>query len=218
MSQKTLHLKRLIFPILVLLWLFYLPLAFVVYTPYSYPLYCHWNIRCTYLDAPTLEQAPLELTEFFRHQRSTLTPPWSIKETQHMLEVRGMYDKALILFSAITLIFSVDVWRSKHLANYYAYTKTSLRIALGLAALIVVIAPFFGTFWMQVFHPLLFNNELWRTDQNDLSWFLMPKQYFLWVILFLFGMTLLLHLLAMRILGSLKPQEPQNLLEMRKYP
>ncbi|MEZ5480091.1 MAG: hypothetical protein R3E95_22200 [Thiolinea sp.] len=37
------------FPPLLLFWLFCLPLAFVIYTPYAYQGNCLWNERCAHL-------------------------------------------------------------------------------------------------------------------------------------------------------------------------
>ncbi|WP_020394946.1 DUF1461 domain-containing protein [Thiolinea disciformis] len=194
------RIKRAFFPVLMLLWLFYLPLALVVYTPYSYWIYCHWNIRCTYLDAATLDKTPRELSAFFRHQRPSLNPPWSAKETQHMLEVRSMYDWALLAFGLISVIFALDLATSRRLRDYHVYAKFSLRWLLGLALLMILIVPVFGVFWMKVFHPLLFANDLWRTDQTDISWYLMPKHYFLSVIFVLFSLSLLFNALLLRLL------------------
>lgn len=193
--------KTIFFPLLLLLWLFFIPLALVIYTPWTYQINCHWNPRCEQLGLAKTTTSSGELASFFRHELSTLpNPPWSEKETQHLTEVRGMYDQALYLFILITLVFLIDLAVNKRLSLYQGYAKNSRNIMLGLLVLMLVISPFFRFFWMNIFHPLVFSNELWRTDPQDISWYLMPSQYFLWVIVFLLSTTLVINQLLVWLL------------------
>lgn len=189
-------LKTLIFSFLLLLWLFFIPLASVVYTPWTYATNCQWNLRCEQLGSTKTDIASHELASFFRHQLHTLpSPPWSEKEIRHLTEVRGMYDQAFWLFILISIVFVLDFVfsrRSSRLQRYQTYAVISRNLMLGLLILMLVISPFFRFFWMEVFHPLVFSNQLWRTDPLDISWYLMPSHYFLWVIIFLLATTLLL--------------------------
>lgn len=199
--QFLIRFKAFAFPILFLLWLFFIPLAAVIYTPWSYQVNCHWNPRCEQLGSANTISRSEELASFFRHQSSTLaSPPWSDKEVKHLTEVRGMYDHAFWLFMLLTGIFLLDLWLSKRLSRYQHYAVISRNILLALLVLMLAISPFFRFFWMQVFHPLVFSNELWRTDPQDISWYLMPSQYFLWVIVFLLASTLLLNQLLVYLL------------------
>lgn len=193
--------KTIFLPILLLLWLFFIPLAAVIYTPWSYQVNCHWNPRCEEFGIAKIESSSLELARFFRHSLATLpSPPWSEKEVQHLTEVRGMYDTAFWLFILITAIFAFDLLRSKQTPHYQPYALYSRNLMLGLFLLMLVISPFFRFFWMEVFHPLVFRNELWRTDRQDISWYLMPSHYFLWVIVFLLASTLVLNQLLVVLL------------------
>lgn len=193
--------KTIFFPLLLLLWLFFIPLALVIYTPWTYQINCHWNPRCEQLGLAKTTTSSGELASFFRHELSTLpNPPWSEKETQHLTEVRGMYDQALYLFILITLVFVIDLAVNKRLSLYQGYATNSRNIMLGLLVLMLVISPFFRFFWMNIFHPLVFSNELWRTDPQDISWYLMPSQYFLWVIVFLLSTTLVINQLLVWLL------------------
>lgn len=187
-------LKIIIFSLLLLLWLFFIPLAAVIYTPWTYQVNCQWNPRCEQLGAAKLETSMNELASLFRHELTTLPrPPWSEKETQHLTEVRGMYDRAFWLFILITILFILDFIIHKQVQRFKTYAKFSRNLMLGLLILMLAISPFFRFFWLNVFHPLVFSNELWRTDPQDISWYLMPSNYFLWVIVFLFVTTLLLN-------------------------
>ena len=203
-SPKTIELSAFsanILPVLLLLWLFFIPLAALIYTSWSYPLNCHWNPRCEQLGTPKVELSSHELARFFRHQLTMLpTPAWSEKELQHLTEVRGIYDQVFWLFMVITALFILDLFISKQVLRYRRYALHSRNLMLGLLVLMLAISPFFRFFWMEVFHPLVFSNELWRTDPKDISWYLMPGNYFLRVILFLLASTLLLNQLLIFLL------------------
>lgn len=188
------RIKIFIFPVFLLLWLFFIPLATVIYTPWTYQVNCYWNLRCEQLGLSEVDNSSLELASFFRHQLAALpSPPWSSKEIQHLTEVRGMYDQIFWLFIIITAIFALDLLLNKRPQAYQSYAKMSRHIMLGLLLAMLLISPFFKFFWMEIFHPFVFNNQLWLTNQLDISWYLMPRNYFLWVIFFLFSSTLLLN-------------------------
>lgn len=189
--------KRVLFPLMLLFWLCCLPLAFSIYTPYPYQTNCHWNARCDRLGEERIQQSIDELTGFFLHQRDHLPAPWTNKEHQHLREVRGMYDWIYAVFAGITLLFMIDLWLSPNAAQrYHRYARHSLFISTGLLLTALLITPFFNVFWMQVFHPLLFDNELWRTNPKDISWYLMPKAFFMRLIIFICVTTLILNLLT----------------------
>lgn len=187
-------------PLLVLYLLVCLPLALTVYTPYAYQLYCPINPRCALLSESFAQQSMLQLADFFQHQIPRLLPPWSHKEHLHMLEVRDMYDVAAGLFVLVLLWIGYDSQQPNAIARYHQYVRHSLWLSLGLLLVCLLIMPFFQYFWMQIFHPLLFNNELWRTDRADISWYLMPREFFMGVIGFIVVSSLLLHLLLLAVL------------------
>lgn len=190
------RIKATLFPLLLLFWLFCLPLAFSIYTPFSYQSNCLWNERCERMGATKTKNSIGEITRFFRHQQDNLPPPWTIKEFQHLLEVRGIYNWVFSLFMAITLLFIIDGLVSKNARKqYHHFAKHSLFISMALLLASLLLIPFFKDFWMNVFHPLLFDNELWRTNPRDISWYLMPKTFFLRLIIFISLTTLLLNVL-----------------------
>lgn len=186
-------LKTNIFPFFLLLWLFFISLAVVIYTPWTYQFNCHWNPRCEQLGLTKIDASSSELAGFFRHDLILPRPPWSEKEVLHLTEVRGMYDQALCLFLLITAIFVIDLVLNKRAQRYQTYAVISRNLMLVLLVLMLAISPFFRFFWIEIFHPLVFSNNLWRTDPQDISWYLMPSYYFLWVIIFLLATTLLLN-------------------------
>lgn len=190
------HIKSLLFPLLLLFWLCCLPLAFAVYSPALYQANCHWNDRCERLGEQGLPQRIAELNRFFLHQQETLPKPWTEKENLHLAEVRVMYDVVFLLFVLLTVVFMADYFLQRGARRYYAgYARNALFISLSLLLLTLLIAPFFNSFWIKVFHPLLFDNELWRTNSRDVSWYLMPKAFFLRVMVFIGVCTVALNLL-----------------------
>ena len=205
-SVKSLssRIKTGLMPLLLLYVLVCLPLALTVYTPYAYQLYCPINPRCDLLSASFAQQSMLQLTDFFQHQTPRLFPPWSHKEHLHMLEVRGMYDLAAGVFVVVLLWIGYDIRQPNSRQRYQQYVRYSLWLSLGLLLLCLLIMPFFQYFWMHIFHPLLFNNELWRTDRADISWYLMPREFFMGVIGFIVVSSLLLHLLLLAGLRGLQ--------------
>ena len=145
-----------------------------------------------------------EITAFFRHQSDQLQRPWTQKEQKHLAEVRGIYDGVFLLFAFVTLIMAADLLRNRQPERYHRHAFTSLNILIGLLLSMLAISPFFDFFWMELFHPLVFSNELWRTDPQDVSWYLMPKSFFLRVIIFILSTTILLNLLLLWLLPTPK--------------
>ncbi len=194
MKNAATRIKRLFLPLLLLFWLFCLPLAFSVYTPYLYQANCYWNERCVQLGEGQTERRISELNRFFLHINAELPQPWTQKENIHMSEVRAMYDVVFGAFFLLTLFFILDFCFSPQAGTrYQRYIRNSLLISIGLLACALLMIPFFPLFWMSVFHPLLFDNDLWRTNRSDVSWYLMPKAFFLRIIIFISMVTLLLN-------------------------
>lgn len=147
----------------------YLPLAWMIYAPHWYQINCNFHERCQRLGQPHAERAIDELTQYFRHQ-GVLVTRWTAKEKQHLAEVRRLYD-ALLLFGFLAVLTLALVAERNRLGSY-----ALLNIVLLLALLAVV--PFFKTFWRDIFHPLLFDNQLWKNTQHDVSYYIMPRLLF----------------------------------------
>ena len=189
--------KHLLFPLLLLFWLFCLPLAFAIYTPVLYQANCQWNVRCEQLGEVAVQQRIEELNRFFVHQHTSLPGPWTDKENRHLQEVRAIYDGVFVLFALLSVLFIADYFLNCDGRRAYAgYARNALFISLGLLAAALLIAPFFNSFWIKIFHPLVFDNDLWRTNSADISWYLMPKAFFLRVMVFICVLTVLLNVLV----------------------
>jgi uncharacterized membrane protein len=147
----------------------YPPLAVLIYTTPAYEFNCQWHDRCEQLEIMPFDQAVTNLAAFMRHE-DTLQGGWSDKEQAHLAEVRTIFDGLLVAFLvALALVIALGrrpILRRASLAN----------LAVVLATLAVL--PFFKYFWAEIFHPLLFDNDLWRNNRGDVSWYLMPRVYF----------------------------------------
>lgn len=148
----------------------YLPLAGMIYLPYWYETNCDWHPRCERLGQERSEQAIAELTQFFAH-RGELKRPWSDKEQQHLAEVRQIYDRMLIALGLLSLLL-IGCLHHPRLLRKAAGINVLIFLALS------AILPFFTPFWKQIFHPLLFDNQLWINTRADQSWYIMPRLFF----------------------------------------
>lgn len=167
-----------IFAGVVLFWVCVYPLLAVqIYTPWWYQASCVWHERCEQLGQAKAEQAISELSQFWQH-RGELSSMWTPKEQAHLLEVRPMFD-------AIFWVFLLAVLLGMKLITRVNISGLALGNALSILSLLLLL-PFFEYFWIDVFHPLLFDNMNWNNTRADISWYLMPKS------LFFFGLIALI--------------------------
>jgi uncharacterized membrane protein len=110
-----------------------------------------------------------ELASYFRHQ-GELNSFLTQKEKLHLKEVRGIFDK--MFFLALISLVMISLTYNRKRVSRYALINSMIIIAL------LIVLPFFGTFWRDVFHPLLFDNDLWQNNKYDLSFYIMPRQFF----------------------------------------
>lgn len=170
----------------------WLPVAVATYLPGWHAAGCDWHPRCERYDAGRAagdgaQQRIDELRRYMQH-RDELSPlAWTEKERTHLAEVRTLLDRALVLALLGGLVFM------------HAEARDRARVArwamLGAAAGVIVL-PFFGTFWRDVFHPLLFDNRLWVNRPEDTSWWIMPRVYFQYTTALVIGSAVLVCALA----------------------
>lgn len=136
-------------------------------------LNCEWHERCKAIGYDTAYGGIEELASYFRHQ-GELESFRTAKEKAHLKEVRGIFDRMLIV-GAIALILLVLTYDRKKISRF-----ALINAAIILSLLLVL--PFFATFWRDIFHPLLFKNNLWINNRYDLSFYIMPRQFFKYTI------------------------------------
>ncbi len=180
------RIKALLLFISLLYLTFYIPMTFTFYLPQWMELNCGFHNKCERIGAEKAKAGIHELAAFFRHQ-GKLNSFNTIKEKTHLQEVRGIVDKLffLALLSIVILIFTYD----RRLVSRYALVN-----AIVIIALLALIIPFFGTFWRDVFHPLLFDNDLWMNNKYDLSYYIMPRVFFKYTVALLVVVCFLINI------------------------
>jgi uncharacterized membrane protein len=144
-------------------------MALTFYAPQWMKLNCKWHNRCEIIGNDNAYTGIEELSAFFRH-RGGLDSFLTEKEKTHLKEVRGMFDKMLIIGIAAVMLLALTYDRKR--VPRYALVNAAVILSL------LLVLPFFTTFWRDVFHPLLFKNNLWINDRYDLSFYIMPRQFF----------------------------------------
>ncbi|MDA2919288.1 DUF1461 domain-containing protein [Desulfobacterota bacterium AH_259_B03_O07] len=177
--------KIVLFPALFYLGV-YIPLIFIVYLPYWYKLNCNWHPRCEEIGYEKTVNGINDLTSFFLH-KGDLTTFLTKKEKLHLAEVRDLFDKMFVMFF-VSLILLILTFERRRVAKYAL-------INIGIILSFLVILPFFATFWRDIFHPILFHNELWKNNRFDLSYYLMPRQFFKYTIVLLIASSCILNFL-----------------------
>jgi hypothetical protein len=163
----------------------YIPLVLIAYPPYWYRINCNWHPRCEKIGYDRAAKGINDLSSFFLH-KGELVSFWTQKEKLHLAEVRDIFDKMFFisLLSIVILIVAGD----RRLISKFAW------INIGIIICFLLVLPFFGTFWRDIFHPLLFDNKLWLNNIFDLSYYLMPRQFFKYSLILLIFMSCFLNL------------------------
>jgi len=162
----------------------YLPVALAAYCPQWYIFNCKLHPRCNYIGYPTALKHIHELTGFFLH-KNILPGDWTPKEKLHLAEVRGILDTAALIaiMGIILFIFSFNRFKIS------AFALINLLIILSM----LLVIPFFKTFWIKIFHPLLFDNKLWWNNSLDCSFYIMPESFFKNSIIFMIAFSFVLN-------------------------
>ncbi|MEM7008722.1 MAG: DUF1461 domain-containing protein [Thermodesulfobacteriota bacterium] len=175
-----------IFLFLSLLYItFYIPMTLTFYLPNWMELNCDWHNRCRIVGEDRAEKGIQELAAFFRHQGG-LESFFTDKEKTHLKEVRGMFDKMFFLGLIGLAIVAILYDRKK--VRRFALINAVIILSL------LIVLPFFGTFWRDVFHPLLFDNDLWQNNKYDLSYYIMPRVFFKYTVALLIAICFIINL------------------------
>jgi len=161
-----------------------LPLIFST-TWYAYN--CDFHERCSNLGVDGVQERASNMGRYFLHLEP-LAADWDPRGAAHLEEVRGMYAVlAIIALVAVLLLIAVAVIDKKQLATA---AKDALLILLASSLLL----PVFGPFWQKVFHPLMFDNDLWLTRPGEVLWNLTPRVFFRNSAIVLISVSALLNL------------------------
>lgn len=176
--------KKILFGVSLFYLTLYLPFVLMSYCPQWYAFNCNLHPRCKLIGYSNALRYINELTGFFFH-RNSLSNEWTSKEKLHLIEVRDIFD-FLVLIAILCILLLILFFDRTTLSTY-----ALLNLAIILSLLLLL--PFFKTFWVNVFHPLLFNNDLWMNTYRDRSFYIMPDVFFKHSIILLISMSTLLN-------------------------
>ncbi len=160
----------------------YLTLIPFIYFSFSYDL----NSNLSDIDIENKSLYYDNLVDFFLY-KDDLNEYFSQKEKLHYIEVRSIYNFLFLFF----LIFSLILYFNKNNLNFKRYSRYSL---ISLLILPIIISINFTYFWDNIFHNILFDNNLWVMTQEDLSYYIFNHDFFKYIILEFFLLNLIIHL------------------------
>jgi len=166
---------------------FYIPFVITAYNPYWIKYNCVNDDRCSKVKTDFREQAIDELTLFLSH-RGELKTGWQKNEKIHMDEVRDIFD---IMFLVALVSLALLLIIRKERMSLYKFAIINIVLALAL----FLIIPNFKTFWRDVFHPLLFNNDFWKMSRQDVSYYITPRSFFKLTTIIIFSTWMFLNVL-----------------------
>lgn len=171
----------------------YLPVMTVVYSSFWYKMNCNFHGRCEMVGEEKATRGIGELVSYFRHSRNELPSSfWTAKEKKHLEDVRGMIDIMTILCVPFLLMFVFSYDRVR--VRRFSLVNTAMVCSL------LLVLPFFKYFWRHVFHPLLFSNRNWLNTPLDFSYYILPRVFFQYTVIFIVVMTILVNLTIYAIL------------------
>ncbi|MCP4154515.1 MAG: DUF1461 domain-containing protein [bacterium] len=176
--------KRIVLGISLLYFTLYIPTAFMSYSPLWYMFNNKIHSRVRLIGYDKAQQYTGQLTNFFLHG-DHLPDHWTAKERKHLADVRNILDY-LALFALLSTISIIATYNRKTIAS-----SAGINVAIILSLLLLL--PFFAAFWVNVFHPFLFDNNLWRNNYLDHSFYIMPRVFFKYSMIFLISTASLLN-------------------------
>jgi hypothetical protein len=162
----------------------YLPITLMTYFPQWYIFNCNMHRRCDYIGYSRALKYIHELTGFLIH-KNPLSNDWSVKERMHLAEVRDILD-ILAVTAIIGIVLFILFFKRAKISKYAL-------VNLVIIGFLLLMVPFFKVFWQKVFHPLLFDNNLWKNTYADISYFIMPRVFFKHSMIFMILFSSLLN-------------------------
>ena len=200
---KVNRIKRIVFGFSFFYLTLYIPLALMVYFPYWYILNFKFHHRYEMIGIESAVKYINELTCYFRHC-GQLESPWSLKERIHLVDVRNILD-VLLIIGITVLLLTIFLFKSNR-PKLPPLALLNLVIILSF----IIIIPFFRYFWVNIFHPLLFDNYLWWNNYHDRSYYIMPGIFFKISMIFLIMVSAGINGITWFFLRKLKGENSNN--------
>ncbi len=177
---------------------FYVPFALTSYSSHWIQYGCSFHNRCEVLGSDNVENAADNLVSFLLHKKE-LNDQWRVNEKIHLNEVRTILD---IMFIAAFLAVTVLTMLRRKISGLYKFAVVNLIIALCF----FIVLPNFKTFWRDIFHPVLFDNDLWKLTRQDTLFYIMPRVYFKTTTAVILSLWAFLNVLTALISAFYKPE------------
>jgi hypothetical protein len=175
LGENNVFTKICLFNVLERISLSYLVFFFGVLVLLLNPIFYLILFKITGIDLPInmLFSYSLDLIGFFIYLSPLDSAVWTAKEILHYIDVRSILDLFYngFLFCLIFIVFNFKKINFSNLKFVSRYLKYIILFPL-------VTLPFFNYFWNNIFHPLLFSNDLWLMYPGDLSYYIFNEWFF----------------------------------------
>jgi len=162
----------------------YIPLSFTIYSNSWYNFNSNpQNV----LSKNDLNNATSNLINYFEHKEN-LNILWNEKEKKHMSDVRQIFDFLFIIF--ILNLINLFIFFKKKLI------KKFVKINILVISSFILLLPIFQFFWNNIFHLIMFNNNFWIINPNDISYYLFPLSFFYNSTIFIILISIILNLVV----------------------
>lgn len=190
------NIKKNILWISILYLSLYIPLTITIYSQSWYEF--NYKIHDTYknIEKDKALNATKNLISFFLHKEE-LNNHWNEKERLHMKDVRNIYDILFILGILSFLGLGIENPKTKDLK------KISMK-NITIITIFIIIIPFFSYFWNNIFHNILFSNNYWIINQNDISYYIFPIEFFIYSTIFLILTSIIINISLIIIIKNQK--------------
>ena len=177
---------------------FYIPFALTSYNHYWIKYNCNLHQRCETIGAENAGKAISNLTSFLMH-KDDLNNDWKKNEKVHLNEVRVLLD--IMFFVAVLAAVALIVFKNKR-PKLYKFAVINILVALCF----FIVLPNFNTFWRDIFHPFLFDNELWKVTKRDILYYITPRAFFKLTTTVILSSWVILNLLIILFSALYKPK------------
>ena len=182
---------------------FYVPFVLATYNPYWYKYNCNLHKRCEVIKTDKANKAIDNLVAFMMH-REELKNGWRRNEKIHLSEVRTIFD--IMLLGAAVAAFILVIFRNSR-PKLYKFAIFNLLFALCL----FIVIPNFKTFWRDIFHPLLFDNEYWKVTKRDISYYITPRSFFRMTTIYILSAWALINVVIIALSALHKDKKDKHL-------
>ncbi|MFP5383023.1 MAG: hypothetical protein ACLGHG_03030 [Gammaproteobacteria bacterium] len=171
----------------LMLFALWLPVAVVAWLPGWHEGSCEWHAGCTEYGREAALARIAELRAYLQWRGELAVENWGDAERAYHAQVRNLlgYFSVLALLGAMVFAHADATLRAR-----------TARWAILLAAVCVIVLPFFGSFWRELFQPLTFGGAAHLREPDSTSAWIMPPIYYNYTTALVIGVATLICALA----------------------